>query len=248
MVVLQRRVYCTALLLWVLSIVLFPTRIDGEISWLLNAARLSLGVLVLGAVVRAWNWWTGPKILDPVIAMAWSLSLWQVIAWPCLVFSGAWMVSDLLAAGILSAGLFVGVVYGVWSLRVHAASTSSPPATNVPVPCEPACVSEQLNDQGRSPISALAWFALGFIGALCLIFVILWAASFFRGPILGYNELGGVRYARDQFFVQLGAGLAVLTIGWSTALGLRRLKAPRPLTWGIIVCTTPLGLAFACGM
>ena len=203
MIVLQRRVYCATLLLWVLSIVLFPTWIgqsysrdvtghwhvsgafglygaDGwykasllwkppqahtdvmgvsspidapapdvnapqpklarvrwpfqpmadnasviELSWLMNSARLSLGVIVLGVCVGLWNWRTVPKVYDPVVTMAWSVSLWQVIAWPCLFFSGAWMMSEQLAAGVLSAGLLAGILLGVWSARVRNVSVPS---------------------------------------------------------------------------------------------------------------------------
>ena len=79
---------------------------------------------MLGVVVRVWTWWTGPRELDPIIAMAWSLSLWQVIAWPCMFFSGVWMLSDHYATGILGAGLLAGVFYGAWSIRAEAASIS----------------------------------------------------------------------------------------------------------------------------
>jgi len=180
-----------------------------------------------------------------VVATAWSVSLWQVIAWPCLILSGAWMVSDHLAAGILSAGLLAGILFGVWSLRVQA--TSSAPATNAPVTREPVRVIREPSDRRQSPISALAWFTLGLIGALCLTFAIAWVASFLRGPIQGHNEWGTLIYTNEQFFVNLGGGLAVLTIGWGTGIALRRLKAPRGLTWGIVVGTTPLALMFACG-
>ena len=96
-----------------------------ELSWFPNATRLSLGIIVLGMLVGVWNWWTGPKERDPVIAIAWSLSLWQVIAWPCMVFSGAWMVSEQLAAAVLGGGLLAGILFWVWSQRVRGVSTSS---------------------------------------------------------------------------------------------------------------------------
>lgn len=246
MIVLQRRVYCAALLLWMLSIVLFPTEI-GQGYWFGNAARVSLGVLVLGVVMRVWNWWTGPKELDPVVAMAWSLSLWQVITWPCLIFSGAWLVSGDWAAGILSAGLLAGLFYGVWSLRVQAASKSLSTTTNVPVTCELVSVSQELSGRKRTPISDLAGFTLGLFSALCLFVAIVWVASFFRGPIIGRNGFSP-HYANDQLLVNLGGGLAIMTIGWGTAVMLQRLKAQPGLTWGIIAGATPLGLAFACGM
>lgn len=248
MVAPQSRVYGAALVLWVLSVLFLLSRNQSESDSgvLLAAALISLGVIVLGVLLQVWNWWTCVKELDPVATLAWSLSLWQLIAWPCMILSGAWMLSDLLASAILGAGLLVGIAYGAWSLRTLSAVHCGPLKTNV-ASADRTLAGESQIDEVRTDVSALAWFTLGLIGALGVTFFIACVASFLRGPIQGHNEWGTPVYANSQLFVNLGGGFAVLTIGWTAALALRRLNAPRGLAWGIIAGTTPLGLLFASG-
>jgi len=59
------------------------------------------------------------------------------------------------------------------------------------------------------------------------------AASFFRGPIAGWNELGGSLYVRDQTLLHIVTAAVILLAGWGIALTMRRLPSPRGLAWGI---------------
>lgn len=107
-----------------------------EWSWAANAARLSLGILVLGVLLRVWQWWTGPKEVDPVVATAWSVSLGLAIAWIGLIAvvigtMGA-LLLDPVVVGILAAGVVGGLGYRIWSSRARPAIPSSPAATNTP--------------------------------------------------------------------------------------------------------------------
>lgn len=243
MIAVQRWIYCGALVLWVLAVLLFQSRqTDPDGRVLFTVALLSLGVIVLGALLRAWNWQIRVKEDDPVVTMAWSLSLCQILAWPCMVFSGLWLLSEWLAAAILGAGFIVGLVLGAWSLRIR---TESP--IGVPEVSEIARVDYRPAAPMRQPLTTVGWFTLGLFGAMCLTFFVAWGATFLRGPIQGHNEWGTPVYAKDQFVVNLGGGFAVFAIGWGTALVLRRLNAPRGLTWGIVTGTTLLALLFASG-
>jgi hypothetical protein len=321
--VLQRRVYCGALLLWVASIVVLPTwegrsymrhhpdaygnfRTEGwhksgafglegsrfglgtpftkigplwnpphnrggwavvrwpfqsvekkvyaddvdvvgiiEFSWLSNAVRLSLGLLALGVLLRIWRWWTEPQASDPVFVMAWSLSLWQAIAWPCMVFSGSWYVSGVLAAAILMAGVLAGVIYGLWSARVHATGESRSITMDEAAICEGSDAKPERADRKWSPISGLMWFVLGLIIGLCWATTVGLAGISYRGPIMGRNTLMGPIYANDPFYANIRLCLATWTVAWLLAFLLRRKNAPRALSWGIVLAAMPLGLIFS---
>ena len=112
----------------------------------------------------------------------------------------------------------------------------------------PAEVSQLPNPRKQSVVSEIAWFTMGLILGLCLSLAIAWVGSFFRGPISGYNPMLFPIFAKDQFFVDLGTGFALVTIGWLTVYTLKRMASPRGTIWGVIVVTTSLGIAFACGM
>jgi len=243
MVAVQRWTYCGALVLWSLTILLFEIwQRDADGQVLFTAALLSLGIILLGALLRAWNWLARVKQPDPVATIAWSLSLWQILAWPCMIFSGAWLISEWLAAVILAAGFMVGLIFGAWSLRSHSQSPASAAED-----CVNAGVGTRLGAHIRQPLVTLGWFTVGLIGAMCLTFLVAWGAMFLRGPIQGHNEWGTPVYANDQLLVNLGGGFTVLAIGWGAAVALRLLNAPRGLTWGIVAGMTLLGVLFAVG-
>lgn len=240
---MQKWIYCGSFVLWSLMVLLFESwQSDPDGRVLFTAALLSLGVIVLGAILRVWNWFTRVKEPDPVVTIAWSLSLWQILAWPCMIFSGAWLSSEWLAAAILAAGFTTGLAFGAWSLRIRSKSLASTPDLS-----EMARVATRPAPHMRRPLVTLSWFTLGLIGAMCLTFFVAWWATFLRGPIQGQNEWGTPLYANDQLFVNLGGGLSIVAIGLAAALTLRELNAPGGLTWGIIAGTTLLGILFAVG-
>jgi hypothetical protein len=104
-------------------------RLDAALRieiWLLaNVVRASLGILVLGLLVGGWNWWAGPRQRDSVLTIGWWLAIGQLVAWPCLVFSGVWLISDNWSAGILGAGLLIGILSSAWRLRASGCHAPS---------------------------------------------------------------------------------------------------------------------------
>jgi hypothetical protein len=99
----------------------------------------------------------------------------------------------------------------------------------------------------RSFTFEIAWFILGNLGALTISFGIAIVASFFRGPIASWNELGGPQYVRDQTSLHIATAAAILLAGWGISLTVRRLPVPRGLAWGIGAGATVMAALEAIG-
>jgi hypothetical protein len=250
MIALQRRAYCGALLVWVLLVVLVPTRIGIESSWSAIAKYLSLGVLLLGVLAGAWNWWSGPRHYDALLAMAWSVSLGLATAWLCLLVIGAFTMglalSDPVVVGMLGAGVVAGLAYHSWSSLVGHQLARKLNGRLEP-PAETPAGTGRVVTRGTNPFaSPLFWFCLGLVSGLCLMIGFAAVANLFRGPVVGVEEFGGYRFARNQVPINTVTGLAIMASGWVAAASLRRPAVPRALLWGLVVGATALGILFAC--
>ena len=92
-----------------------------EIRLVLLASQLSLGILVLGLILRVATWFTVLREPDPVLSVAWSLSLSLLISWLCiwaiLVFTAGHGLGDGIFIAIFMLGVVGGCVYGVLTYR-----------------------------------------------------------------------------------------------------------------------------------
>ena len=206
---------------------------------------LSLSVLVLGVLLRYWSL-TAAREPGPFVTIAWSLALWQVIAWPCMIISSGLMLSEGMVAGVLGAGILVGFAYAFWSLRACASHTSCSPLTNTTN--KPVTINEKHRDKKKNPMSALFCFVVGGVVGLLLTYAIVSAAVTW-GPDPVVDEPGFHQYAKEhKLRMSLVTGFGLLSSGWMLAFILHRFKAPSGLVWGLLVVATILGIAFTCGM
>lgn len=83
------------------------------------AARLSLGVLVLGLLLRASTWLITRRQPDGLVSLAWYLSLSLVVSWICMlalaVITMGSLPTDMGSVGLLSVGALAGLTYGCWT-------------------------------------------------------------------------------------------------------------------------------------
>ncbi len=100
----------------------------------------------------------------------------------------------------------------------------------------------------RSAGITAAWFALGMVCGLVLSVCVGVVASFFSGPIRGWNELGGPVYERNQTPLSVLTGLVIIALAIGIAAGLRGLNTPRGLVPGMLAAAGVLGVSVAFGM
>ena len=103
------------------------------------------------------------------------------------------------------------------------------------------------NPNVRRITSAVAGFILGLAASLLLWFVFGVVSSFFRGPIAGWNELGGPIYVNDQTTLGIVTGLSYFVTAFLGAYALRR-KVSRAFKVGLATGTTILGASILVGM
>ncbi|NQT38301.1 MAG: hypothetical protein HQ581_12465 [Planctomycetes bacterium] len=204
------------------------------------ASRLSVGLLVLGLVVRGISWVGHPKQPDLLVSVAWSISLSLVLAWCCILViiagTAGYGATEGVISKVLVVGMAVGLFYGItaYESSVHGSSK---------VGTVPARLSGQVDVSKIG--SGLFWFTIGIVFAGCVTMAGGWLASFFRGPKAGITGFGTTRYARDQTCVDIVAGLGILAVGWILGIALLRFRTRRALSIGLIAGTTILGILFA---
>lgn len=193
-----------------------------------------LGVLVAGCGIGLrWAYRQAWRPPDRFVWLAWSTA-----AGLLLTTSAVWFAVILTFGGLLEAyenwlvaGILVGGPLGWWYGR---SSQRSPPAA--------LDDTEPLSSPPRA--NALWQFTLGLILGVALWWLaVMIAAAWFRGPIVGHNEFGFPRYARNQLPVNIGIGMVVSLAGWGVALAARRFLKTRWFCAGVVASSTPLGIA-----
>jgi hypothetical protein len=224
-----------------------------ELSLSSIASRLSVGLLVLGLILRGANWISRPREPDLLVSVAWSVSLSLVIAWLCIVaivaFTCGYGATDSVIATILAFGTVAGLIYGIatsWHCRSRSTTTAALTGRVIQESSQTGTTTITTARRVQAPRigSGLFWFTIGIVSACCLTMAGGWLASFFRGPIVGHTVLGTPRFARDQTPVNMTAGLGILATGWIFGLLMLRFRIPRALLVGLIVGTTILGIVF----
>jgi len=221
-----------------------------------QAFRFTLGVLVLGMVLRAGTWLTARGQPDAVVTVAWSLSLALALflAWLCLwdvsALTFRYGATDGVIIAMLGLGVVGGCVSGGFSVRSDRSRFSAAPAAQRPFGGAAAARPEAgtgraMPAQAQTFASGLFWFVIGVICALGLTTVAGWMGARFRGPIIGVWELGTPRYAQDQTPINVATGLGMLSAGWVLGLLLHRRRSVRGLAVGLVVGSTLLGMLFA---
>jgi hypothetical protein len=217
-------------------------------------SQLSLGVLVLGVVLRGVNWIRRPRESDVLVSVAWSISLSLVIAWLCIfaivAFTFSYGATDGVIVTVLALGGLVGFVYGIatfWHRHSRGATAPAPTEPVIRDSSETDTTTKRATGRVRVPAigAGLFWLTIGTFSACCLTMAGGWVASFFRGPVVGHTVLGTPRYSFDQTPVNVATGLGILATGWLLGLVMLRFRVPRALAVGLIVGTTLLGILFA---
>jgi|GEM_PF-4505139 len=217
-----------------------------ELSWRHNATSLSLGILVLGVLVGAWSWLTGPHPNDAVLGMAWSVSLGLTIAWFCLIvireFTMGFGLTDFVVTGVLGAGAVGGVAYEIGSSFVGGSTKPMSGETTGPV-AEGAMGRHQALTQGTNPLApTFLSSTLGIATGFLLMIATAPVTNSYWGAAVGHLVLSGVQHAQDQTAVNISTGLATIAIGWIATAILGRLGAPRGFLWGLAFAATVLGV------
>lgn len=210
-------------------------RAHVELSLSSTVSRLTLGVLLLGAILRGTAWLLAGDKQGGLVTLAWCLTLSLTLAWICMfmvaAFTMGYGLTDGVVITLLMLGLAAGLVYGVAAVRRKAS-----PQAKESVKSEAA--------DNRAPAAALMWFTVGTVAAVCLTVAASWIAALFRGPVIGVWELGTPRYASDQTIINVITGVAILATGWIIGLLIRRRRVARGLPLGLIVGSTLLGIAY----
>jgi hypothetical protein len=218
------------------------------------ASLLSLGAIVLGAVLRGADWLSRVRRPDLLVSVAWTVSLSSVIAWICIfaiaAFTAGYGLTDEMIVSVLALGGFAGIAYGLASFWYqHSSGTVTPrsikptvqDSTEVGIPT----AQTPIRSRAASTGAGLFWFTIGVLSAGCLTLAGGWLASFFRGPVAGTTVLGTTRYALDQTPVNAITGLSISVMGWILGVVVFRFRARRALAVGLILGTTLLGVTFA---
>jgi hypothetical protein len=217
-------------------------------------SQLSLGVLVLGLVLRGVNWISRPTETDVFVSVAWSVSLLLIIAWLCIfaitAFTFSYGATDGVIVTVVTAGGLAGFVHGIAAFCRHRSRSAAAPTPTEPVirdSSETGTTTLRPVRRVRVPKigAGLFWFTIGAFSACCLTMTAGWLASFFRGPVAGHTVLGTVRFVHDQTPINIVTGLGILVTGWILGLLMPRLRIPHALSVGLVVGTTLLGVTFA---
>ena len=94
-------------------------------------------------------------------------------------------------------------------------------------------------------VTQLAWFVLGLIGSIAILFVMGSLASGFRGNPIGVTELGTSAFVGGQTVINVVTGFGIATAGWLMSRILTWLRMPRGLGLGMLAGSLMWGVIFA---
>ena len=123
MALLQRKIYISGLIVWLLYVFLVSTWIPRSHSQVVGLgrdfARWSIGIIILGMIFRVTSQVYRSKAPDPIISTGWSVTLSLVLAWLSILAIPMFSTvipaeTEILTVTILSVGALGGLVFGIW--------------------------------------------------------------------------------------------------------------------------------------
>jgi hypothetical protein len=223
-----------------------------EISWKSLSVFWSFGVIVFGMALKMGQVINPSKPPDALLSFASAMSIALMMAWVCLLGFGffsmgmLWEIKEFFY-GVLAAGVLTGVILGFRTNQQRCRSRITPD-TGGNGPCDAAPITSPEiaeGDRRGSSVMNLFWFMLGSIGGFGFLILEMFVEPIIpRGNRIGTNPLGGARYDRDQFPIDVTVGLAMALVGWILGITLIKLGMPRWLGIGLIVTTSALAIMF----
>lgn len=210
--------------------------------------RWSLGVIVWGLACRLFAWLRPSDTFDPVLALAWPISICVAMAYVCLytlaVMTMGYALIGPIINGFILVGLLSGLSYGAVAV-VRNRSPKKPQVDGSKLADNPDIQIQKSRGQWYQPGTDPIWFMFGFGAGFGVSKIAASIASRYRGPVIGISELGTPRHLYSQGAVNTMTGLGIMIVGWSTGLLMTRHPVPRVFAWGLIVSSTVFGLLYA---